>query len=113
VALTVTVTLDPKLAGDVHPGDTLFVFARAIDGPRMPLAVARIKASALPASVTLTDAMAMTPQLKLSNYSEVQVLARISKSGNALPQSGDFESKAAKVATSSRKPVALTIDRTD
>lgn len=113
VALTVKVTLDPKLAGEVQPGDTLFVFARAVNGPRMPLAVARIKASTLPATVTLTDAMAMTPQLKLSNYGEVQVLARISKSGKATPQAGDLESAATKVATSSRNPVALTINRAD
>lgn len=113
VALTVNVKLDPKIAAKVQPGDTLFVFARAIDGPRMPLAVARIKASTLPTSVTLTDAMAMTPQLKLSNYGEVQVLARISKSGNAMPSAGDLESAATKVATSTRKPVSLTINRVD
>jgi cytochrome c-type biogenesis protein CcmH len=113
VALTVNVKLDPNIATKVQPGDTLFVFARAVDGPRMPLAVARIKASTLPARVTLTDAMAMTPQLKLSNYREVQVLARISKSGNAMPAAGDLESAATEVATNSRKPVSLTINRVD
>jgi cytochrome c-type biogenesis protein CcmH len=113
VALTVNVRLDPKMAAKLQPDDTLFVFARAVNGPRMPLAVARIKASSLPASVTLTDAMAMTPQLKLSNYSEVQVLARISKSGNAMPAAGDLESAPIEVATRSRKPVSLTIDRVD
>ncbi|HET9835595.1 MAG TPA: tetratricopeptide repeat protein, partial [Rhodanobacteraceae bacterium] len=73
IALDVKVRLDPKLADKVSPDDTLFVYARAINGPPMPLAVARLKASALPASVTLTDAMAMTPQLKLSAFPRVQV----------------------------------------
>ncbi|HEX7130009.1 MAG TPA: tetratricopeptide repeat protein [Rhodanobacteraceae bacterium] len=111
VALQVQVKLDPKLAGKVSPGDTLFVYARAINGPPMPLAVARLKASALPTSVTLTDAMAMTPQLKLSAFPRVQVSARISKSGNAMPQAGDLEAQPAQVATDAKQPVALTIDR--
>lgn len=111
VALNITVRLDPKLADKVHPGDTLFVFARAVDGPPMPLAVARLNASAWPATVTLTDAMAMTPQLELSKYPKVQVVARISKSGNATPQAGDLESAPVQVATDTRSPVALTVDR--
>jgi cytochrome c-type biogenesis protein CcmH len=111
IALKVDVKLDPKLAGKISPGDTLFVYARAINGPPMPLAVARLKASALPASVTLTDAMAMTPQLKLSSFPRVQVSARISKSGNAMPQAGDLEAQPVQVATDAKQPVALTIDR--
>ena len=111
VALKVQVQLDPKLAGKVSPDDTLFVYARAINGPPMPLAVARLKASSLPASVALTDAMAMTPQLKLSSFPRVQVSARISKSGNAMPQSGDLEAQPVQVASDARQPVALVIDR--
>ncbi|HET6912720.1 MAG TPA: tetratricopeptide repeat protein [Rhodanobacteraceae bacterium] len=110
VALQVQVKLDPKLAGKVSPGDTLFVYARAINGPPMPLAVARLKASSLPASVTLTDAMAMTPQLKLSAFPRVQVSARISKSGDAIPQSGDLEAQPVQIATDSKQPVVMTID---
>ncbi len=113
VALDVTVRLDPKLAAKVHPADTLFVFARAVDGPPMPLAVARLKASRLPATVTLTDAMAMTPAMTLSKFPKVTVAARISKSGNAMPQAGDLESAAVEVATDSHAPVALTIDKVD
>jgi cytochrome c-type biogenesis protein CcmH len=113
VALIVTVKLDPKLAGKVQSGDTLFVFARAVDGPPMPLAVARLKASDLPAKVTLTDAMAMTPAMTLSKFAKVKVAARISKSGNAMPQAGDLESAPVEVATDSRAPVALTIDKAD
>ena len=113
VALTVTVKLDPKLAGKVKSGDTLFVFARAVDGPPMPLAVARLRASDLPARVTLTDAMAMAPTMTLSKFPKVSVAARISKSGNAMPQAGDLESAPVEVVTDSHKPVALTIDKVD
>lgn len=111
VAMQVEVRLDPKLASKVSPADTLFVYARAIDGPPMPLAVARLHVSDLPATVTLTDAMAMTPQLKLSMFPRVQVAARISKSGNALPQAGDLEAPPVRATTDSRAPVALTINR--
>ena len=113
MVLDVTVKLDPALAAKVHPADTLFVFARAVDGPPMPLAVARLKASELPATVTLTDAMAMTPAMTLSKFPKVSVAARISKSGNAMPQAGDLESAPVEVATGSHAPVALTIDKVD
>lgn len=113
VALTVIVKLDPKLADKVKADDTLFVFARATGGPPMPLAVARLKASELPAKVTLTDAMAMTPALTLSRFARVSVAARISGSGDAMPQAGDLESAPVEVATDARTPVALTIDKVD
>ena len=113
VALNVTVKLDPALVAKVQPADTLFVFAQATDGPPMPLAVARLKASDLPAKVTLTDAMAMTPAMTLSKFPKVSVAARISKSGNAMPQAGDLESAPVEVATDSHAPVALTIDKVD
>lgn len=113
VALKITVKLDPSLAGKVGPDDTLFVYARAVDGSPMPLAVARLAAPTWPAEVTLTDALAMTPQRNLSRYPEVQVAARISRSGNAMPQAGDMESSPVTVATNRRAPVAVTIDRVD
>jgi cytochrome c-type biogenesis protein CcmH len=113
VALEVTVKLDPKLAAKVRPADTLFVFARAVDGPSMPLAVARLKAADLPAKVTLTDAMAMVPAMNLSKFPKVSIAARISKSGSAIAQAGDLESAAVEVATDSHAPIALTIDKVD
>jgi cytochrome c-type biogenesis protein CcmH len=113
ISLNVTVRLDPKLAAKVQPADTLFVFARAVDGPPMPLAVARLKASDLPAKIALTDAMAMTPAMTLSKFSKVNVAARISKSGNAMPQSGDLESAPVEVSTDSHAPIALVIDKVD
>lgn len=113
VALIVNVRLDPKLANRLRPGDALFVFARAIDGPPMPLAVTRLHPSRLPVQVTLTDKMAMAPGLELSKYAKVQVAARISKSGGATAEPGDLEAAPVEVATSSRTPIALTIDKVD
>jgi cytochrome c-type biogenesis protein CcmH len=89
--LQVTVTLDPALSSQLQAGDTLFVFARAAEGPRMPLAIVRQPAVPGPVEVTLDDASAMSPQLKLSGFPRVVVGARISRSGNATPQAGDLE----------------------
>lgn len=113
VALQVTVNLAPALATKVKPGDTLFVYARAVDGPPMPLAVARLQATALPAKVTLTDAMAMTPQLTLSKFAKVEVAARISNTGNAMPRAGDLEATPVEVATNTHAPIELTINRVE
>lgn len=85
------VSLDPALKGRVAATDTVFVFARAAQGPRMPLAILRKQVSDLPITFSLSDADAMNPQMKLSNFPEVVVGARISKSGNAMPQSGDLK----------------------
>lgn len=85
------VKLSPKLAGKTSPGDTLFIFARAEQGSRMPLAILRLKAGDLPASFSLDDSNAMAPGMKLSDFPSVMVFARISKSGNASAQSGDLE----------------------
>ena len=85
-----TVTLDPTLQDKLSASDTLFVFARAASGPRMPLAIIRTSVSDLPLNFTLDDSLAMNPQMKISKFKEVVVGARISKSGNAMPQSGDL-----------------------
>ncbi len=91
------VSLDPALAGSVSPGDTLFVFARAANGPRMPLAILKKQVSDLPLDFEMDDSHAMNPQMKLSNFSDIVVSARISKSGNAMPQPGDLEGASAVV----------------
>ena len=109
--IIVNVSLDPKLKAKVLPGDTLFVFAKAAYGPAMPLAIARLSAAQLPTSVTLTDAMSMTPNLTLSKFPQVVLGARISKSGNAVAQSGDFQTLSAAVSSSRTEPIRLTIDR--
>ena len=85
-----TVTLDPALAAQAAPTDSVFVFARAASGSRMPLAVKRAQVKDLPLSFTLDDSMAMTPGMTLSRAPQLTVGARISKSGNAIPQPGDL-----------------------
>lgn len=85
------VSIDPKLAATVKPDDTLFVYARAVNGPKMPVAMLRAKVSELPLRFTLDDSMAMAPQFKLSSVGQVVVGARVSRSGDALPRAGDIE----------------------
>ena len=85
------VTISQELASKTSPNDTLFIYARAKTGPKMPLAILRLKASDLPATFTLTDDMAMTPTMKMSSFPEVVIEARISKSGQAVPASGDLQ----------------------
>lgn len=85
------VTISPSLAGKAAASDTLFIFARAKTGPKAPLAIMRLRAADLPATFALTDAMAMIPEMKISNFPEVVVGARISKSGKAFPESGDLQ----------------------
>ena len=103
-----TVTLDPKLAAQAAPGDSLFVFARAASGSRMPLAVLRAKVADLPLSFTLDDSMAMAPGMTISSAKALTVGARISKSGTALPQAGDLDGEATNVAPGA-KNVAIRI----
>ena len=84
------VTVSPSLLAKVSPGDTLFVFARAAQGPRMPLAIVKRPVGGWPFEFALDDTMAMAPQLKLSGFDRVVIGVRISKSGNATPQPGDL-----------------------
>jgi cytochrome c-type biogenesis protein CcmH len=93
-----TITLAPDLKTRVSPDDTLFVFARAVDGPRMPLAILRKRARDLPLRFTLDDSLAMSPTATLSSVPRVIVGARISKSGNAMPQGGDLQGTGTAVA---------------
>ena len=90
VSIDVQVSLKGELKTRVNSGDTVFVYAKALTGPPMPLAIVRKQVSDLPLSVTLNDAMAMMPAMKLSNFKQVKVMARISKSGTAMQQKGDF-----------------------
>ena len=96
--VTGTVTLAPALQGRVAPDDTLFVFARAVNGSRMPLAVLRKQVKDLPLSFTLDDSLAMSPAAKLSSAANVVVGARISKSGKAGAQEGDLQGQLPAVA---------------
>ena len=90
IAIDVQVSLAPELQKSASPGDTVFIYAQALSGPKMPLAIVRKQVSDLPLTVSLNDTMAMMPNMKLSNFPKVKLLARISKSGNAVSQPGDL-----------------------
>ena len=109
-AIQVSVSLDPQLAAQVEPDDTVFIFARAAQGPRMPLAIVRKQVRDLPVSVSLDDSLAMSPAMVLSKFTEVSVGARISRSGNAMPQSGDLQGSKSPVVVGKDSNVAITID---
>jgi len=109
--LTVKVALDPNLKDQLDPNATLFVFARAVSGPPMPLAIQRLKAGQLPITVTLDDSMSMMPAMTLSKFPQVVVGARVSKSGNAMPQSGDLQVLSAPIDVRRAEPVVLGIDQ--
>jgi cytochrome c-type biogenesis protein CcmH len=109
--ITGTVSLADSLRANVSPDDTLFVFARAVDGPRMPLAILRKRVRDLPLQFTLDDSLAMSPDAKLSSAARVVVGARVSKSGNAMPQPGDLQGFAAESAVGA-SGVRIVIDQT-
>ncbi len=84
------VSLAPELAAQTSPGDTVFIYATPAQGGRMPLAIVRTTVAALPFDFVLDDSQAMGPQTKLSSASEVVLKARISKTGQAMPQPGEL-----------------------
>ena len=101
-SVQVRITLAPALAARAAPGDTVFIFARSPQGGRAPLAIQRRQVKDLPLDITLDDAMAMSPALRLSTVSQVIIGARISKSGNAMAQPGDLQGLSPVVAVGSR-----------
>jgi cytochrome c-type biogenesis protein CcmH len=90
VSVAIQVSLAAELQADAKPDDTVFIYAQALSGPKMPLAIVRKQVKDLPLSVSLSDAQSMLPNMKLSNFKQVKLLARISKSGNPMPQTGDL-----------------------
>lgn len=109
--LTVRVALAAELQAKVQPGDAVFIFARAVSGPPMPLAVKRLTVADLPAEVSLSDSDAMMPQLKISGFEQVQLVARISRSGNAT--AGEWIGSSQPVASKTTELQQLLIDSAD
>jgi cytochrome c-type biogenesis protein CcmH len=105
-----TVTASPAVAARIAGGDTIFVFARAENGPRAPLAVLRGTAKELPLRFALDDTMAMSPQWSLSKAGDVRIEARVSKSGNAAPQPGDVFGTSG-VVKPGAKDVSIVLDK--
>ena len=95
--ITGTVRLSAALKAQAAPDDTVFIFARSAEGARMPLAIVRKQVKDLPFDFKLDDSQAMSPAAKLSGAQRVIVGARISKSGQAMPQPGDLEGLSAPV----------------
>jgi cytochrome c-type biogenesis protein CcmH len=93
--IVATVSLAGELAAAVPEGATLFIFARAVGGTPMPLAVVRLDPHRLPLTVTLDDSMAMAPGVNLSSAKQVEVVARISASGQVRAEPGDLEGSSA------------------
>ena len=91
------VNVAASLKAELNGTETVFVFAKAVDGSKMPLAVLRRNVNELPFEFNLDDSMSMLPNLKLSGFESVIVSARISKTGNAIATSGDFESESVTV----------------
>jgi cytochrome c-type biogenesis protein CcmH len=110
ISISGQVSISKELASKASPNDTLFIYARAKTGPKMPLAILRLKASDLPATFTLTDDMAMTPTMKMSSFPEVVIEARISKSGQAVPASGDLQGFSQPVKIGNNN-IAILIDK--
>jgi cytochrome c-type biogenesis protein CcmH len=96
------VYLAPSLAKEVKPDDTVFIFARAAQGSRMPLAMLRKQVRDLPLQFVLDDSTAMSPATRLSQAGQVIVAARITKSANAAPLNGDLAGNSAPVPVGSQ-----------
>lgn len=108
--LTVRVSLSGNFQGQAEPEQTVFIFARSPQGPPMPVAAVRKKVADLPATVTLSDSQAMTPERTLSQQDEVVVGARISKSGRPMASSGDLQGLSDPVPVEDGAKVEITID---
>jgi cytochrome c-type biogenesis protein CcmH len=111
IELKVLVQLAPHLQDQVSDKDAVFVLAKAVSGPVMPLAATRIMVTDLPAQISLTDAQGMVPGLSLSQMDEVQVIARVAKGGQPIAQPGDLQGIRSPVPTRSDKIIKLTIDQ--
>jgi cytochrome c-type biogenesis protein CcmH len=111
-SIAVTVDVSPNLRSKLSADATLFIFAKAVSGPPMPLAAVRQPARDFPVQVVLDDKQAMMPSMKLSQFEQVVVGARISKSGDVTAQSGDLQSLSDTLnLTDGAQSVALVIDQ--
>lgn len=111
--LTVQVDLAEPLRKQVSPETTVFIYAKSVDGPPMPAAIVRKQVKDLPATVTLSNDDAMNPAYTLSQLSKALVVARVSASGKAMPETGDLEGESKPLVVSEQTGVVhVTIDHT-
>ena len=108
--LTVSIDIAPEVKSNANPQDLVFIFARAVNGPPPPVAVRRIRVQELPITISLSDADAMVPQFKMSLFPDITVSARLSKSGQPVAQSGDYESNTIAAKPGQKDQVNLVIE---
>ncbi len=111
VTVQVKVTLATALNALAAPGETLFVLARAVSGPAVPLAVSRHRVDELPLTVTLDERMAMVPGTSLADFDRVEIVARISRDGRPLASAGDLEGRSGTFNPHATGLVEVAIDR--
>jgi cytochrome c-type biogenesis protein CcmH len=109
-AITGKVVLDPSMAGKAAGADTLFVFAKDVSGPPMPVSIVRAMKKDLPFTFRLDDSTSPMPSRKLSDIDRVVIVARLSKSGKAMPESGDLEGMSQPVKPGA-EGITIVIDR--
>lgn len=111
IRLAVQVSIANSLSDEVRPDDSVFVFAREVGNGGPPVAVVRTRVQDLPARIVLDDSRAMTPQARISEADRVEITARVSRSGEAMPQSGDLEGRSEPVSVHDTNGVEVVIDR--
>jgi len=110
LSIQVQVSLSDEAASDTLSSHAVFVYARASNGPPMPLAVARLTVADLPATVTLDESMSMIPNMTIAAFPNVTVGARISKSGDPVGQSGDWFHEQEGLDLTQQNQTAVEID---
>ena len=108
--IKVSVQLNEKINQQANSNDTLFIYARPVEGPKMPLSLSRMTVASLPVTVTLTKEMAMMQNMTIDSFDKVEVLARISKSGQAITQKGDLISRSAIVDFTQNQSASVSLD---
>jgi len=109
--IKVNVSIDKNLLSQTNANQTVFIYAQALNGPKMPLAIIRKQVRNLPLSVELNDTLAMTPAMKLSSFKQVKVIARVSKTGNAMQQPGDLIGFSNIIRLEANNSVTITINQ--
>jgi len=110
-SITIEVTIDPSLLKEIKENDVLFIFARAVSGPPMPLAAIKRNARELPVSLVLDDSSMLRPGTSLAQFEQLKLGARVSHSGQPVAQSGDLQSEVEVVKPGSNESILLHINK--
>ena len=108
-SVRVSVSVEPAILEQVNPQDSVFIFARALQGPAVPLAVVKRQVKDLPLVIELDDNSAMVPNMTISAFDKISIVARISRSGTAQAASGDFFGETGEIEPKITSEVAITI----